>query len=331
MKRGFAKAEVIRTGKKLNQVFQTGIPKIKYVQIATHSRCNADCLFCPYIESQHHANKGIMTDETWKRILDNLTMFRDTLQKICPYLMQEPLIDKTIFDKIAMIYQYFPEVCVEISTNGAALTQVAVDRLFSVFAGRKHDIWVSHHGIDKETLEHIMKIDYQKSTENLINLIRESDGRFQIRIRGAGRSRAVDKTFFTRDQYLQYWREMADLHDLNMTNVSIDSFDFHDRAGTLTREDRGANQLNGGIVRKIDKANPFYCPRIDQWLHFMWDGSIRMCCMDYHHEVKLPNINEMSLIDYFESRAYETLVGQVGGSVSSPDNFICKRCTSPGG
>ena len=53
--------------------------------------------------------------------------------------------------------------------------------------------------------------------------------------------------------------------------------------------------------------------------------------MDYHHEVKLPNIQDMSLLDYFDSDEYYNLVGMVGGEIASPDDFICKRCTSPGG
>jgi hypothetical protein len=307
-------------------------PAIRYVQIATHSRCNADCLFCPFSESEHFKHPGMMTDETWQQILANLVPFKDSIEKVCPYLMQEPLIDKTIFAKIADLYRVLPNTAIEISTNGAALTEATVEKLFALFDGRKHDIWVSHHGVDKETLEHIMQIDYQKSTDNLIRLLKMSDGRFRIRIRGAGRSKAVDKTFFTHEQYMAYWGEMFHKHDINQVNVHVDSFEFHDRAGGLHREDRGACDLNRGKVRDIGPGHKqFYCPRVDQWIHIMHDGSIRLCCMDYHHEVKLPNINDMSLLDYFHSDEYLQIVLQVRGLAESPENFICKRCTSPGG
>lgn len=307
-------------------------PAIKYVQVATHSRCNADCLFCPYIESKHHAHPGMMKDETWHLILSNLRPWTDSLQKFCPYLMQEPLIDKSIFAKIADIYRCFPKILVEVSTNGAALTEQTVQKLFEQFYGRKHEIWVSHHGIDAESLQHIMQIDYARSTENLIRLLKMSDGQFKIRIRGAGKSKAVDKVFFTRDQYIHYWNDMFERHSINTKNVSVDAFEFHDRAGGLNRTDRGASELNKGIVREIGPGKkPFACRRIDEWIHFMHDGSIRICCMDYHHEVKLPNIHEMSLLDYFHSDEYINLVKMVRGDIDSPENFICKRCTSPGG
>ena len=308
------------------------LPPLKYVQIATHSRCNADCVFCPYIESVHHKHPGMMTDETWNLILDNLVPFGAGLKKICPYLMQEPLLDKSIYAKIAQIYERFPHVTVEISTNGAALTEQAVEKLFAVMGGRSHDIWVSHHGIDRETFEHIMQIDYQRSTENLIRMLKMSNGRYNIKIRGAGKSKAVNRTFFTREQYVQYWERTFTDHEINRANVSVDAFEFHDRAGSLKREDRGANELNQGIVRQIGPGHrPFSCTRINEWIHFMHDGRIRICCMDYHHEVQLPSIHDMSLLDYYHSQAYIGLVNCVSGRTESPADFICKRCTSPGG
>jgi hypothetical protein len=308
------------------------LPNIKYVQVATHSRCNANCVFCPYIESAHAANHGMMSDETWNLILMNLVPWKSSLEKFCPYLMQEPLIDKTIFTKIEDVYRYFPDTCVEISTNGAALTDSTVDKLFSLFDGRKHDLWVSHHGIDSETLRHIMQIDYDKASANLINLLKKSDGRFNIKIRGAGESKAVDKVYFTQQQYTEYWNDNFRKHGINTNNVSVDSFQFHDRAGTLFREERGACNLNKGKVRDIGPGHkPFACNRVSEWLHFMNNGDIRLCCMDYHHEVKLPNINQMSLLDYFHGPEYLDIVMKVSGRAVSDDDFICKRCTSPGG
>ena len=67
-------------------------------------------------------------------------------------------------------------------------------------------------------------------------------------------------------------------------------------------------------------------PFIFQWIHIMYDGTIRICCMDYRGEVKLPNLNDISLIDYFRSHDYKHLVDMVTGNINLPDDFICKRC-----
>lgn len=307
---------------------------IRNVQIQTHSRCNANCVYCPYIESQHHQNPGVMSDQLWEKVLRDLTPFADGINqgKVCPYLMQEPLIGKSIFDKIEQIYFVFPRTQVEISTNGAALTGRVVDRLLEVFAGRRHEVWVSHHGINAETLEHVMQINYDRAHANLINFLRTSDGRLRIKIRGAGESRDGKHRYFTRQEYLEYWRKNLCEHGIHPKNINIDAFTFHDRAGTLHRVDREAYKLNIGKIRDIGPGHePFHCRRLDQWVHIMYDGRIRLCCMDYHGEVELPSLQDMTLAEYFESDAYRKLVGMVTGSEESPDNLICKRCVSPGG
>ena len=53
--------------------------------------------------------------------------------------------------------------------------------------------------------------------------------------------------------------------------------------------------------------------------------------MDYHGEVRLPSLADMTLVEYFESDAYRRLVDQVTGAVETPESFLCKRCISPGG
>lgn len=310
------------------------LPDIRNVQVMTHSQCNANCWYCPHVESEHNtANPGQMSEETWHLILANLRPFSDGINrgKFVPYLMNEPLIDKTLFSKIADIYRCFPRTCVEVSTNGAALTNDVTDKLLESVHNKRHEIWVSHHGINSETLTFVMQINYERSTENLLNLIRKSNGRYSIKIRGAGESRDGKHKLFSRQEYLDYWARMADQNKLNMKNVSIDAFTFHDRAGTLHRTERDANLLNMGTIRKIDPQHPFACRRVDEWIHFMWDGRIRLCCMDYHGEVPLPNINDVSLLDYFHGAEYYELVETVSGRVPCHPGFICTRCTSPGG
>ncbi len=311
------------------------IPMIRYVQVQTHSRCNADCVFCPYIESWHAAHPGRMSETLWQKILHDLTPFASGINKgkFLPYLMQEPLIDPSIFHKIRDIYTHFPTTTVELSTNGMALTPKVVDQLLDIFGKpqHKHQIWVSHHGIDADSFEYIMKLDYAKAHQNLIHLLQRSEGRLRIRLRGLGHERNGKHSFFTPQNYRDYWRmNFAQFH-INPNNVQIDAYTFHDRAGTLRREERHANQFNSGIVRKIDPENRFYCPRIDLWVHIMWEGTIRLCCMDYHGEVALPNLQNISLLDYFQSEAYHDLYAQVTGQQPSSSNFICTRCTSPGG
>ena len=312
---------------------QHALPDIRFVQVQTHSRCNADCLYCPYTESWHAANPGTMSDELWGKVLRDLAPLAGINRgKFLPYLMQEPLLDPTIFDKIEQVYAAFPGTRVEISTNGAALSERNVQRLIRTLAGKKHTIWVSHHGVDKGTFERIMALDHEKSLDRLIRFLKTARGKLRVVIRGAGESRDGRTRFFSLDDYREFWQRTLDEHRIDAQHISIDAFRFHDRAGALQRSNRGASRLKVGKVRDLGPDRPpFRCQRTDRWLHIMYDGRIRLCCMDYHGVVELPSVADVTIVEYLRSDAYRDLVDTVEGRRESPEDFICKRCIAPGG
>jgi len=312
---------------------RTGLPMIRNVQIQTHSHCNANCVICPRAESWHAAHPGEMSDAVFRRILDELRPFSFCINRgrVNPYLMQEPLLDPKLFERIEMIWQRLPGTIIGLSTNGVALTEDVRRKLVATLAGRKHVIWISHHGIDAPTLRRVMDLDGQLATRRIVELLKLADGRLRVEIRGAGRSFDGRVQLFSDRAYRDHWRAIFRSAEVNPWNVHVGTFAYHDRAGTIHRADRGANENNLGFRRRVDREHPFHCERIDEWVHFMYDGTIRICCMDYHGEVTLPNIMDVTLSDYFRSDTYRDLVGKVSGLSPSDPDFIFKRCASPGG
>ena len=306
---------------------------LRYVQIQTTSRCNADCVFCPYVESWHADHPGQMTDALWTKLLHDLEPFEAGLSQgmVAPYLMNEPLLDPKIGPRISSIYASFPKTMVQIATNGSALTEKRVDELLTRLEGHKHQIWVSFHATRPDHLRAIMRLDFERALANIRYLLRAADGQFRILLRGSGTQKSKATTWFSADDYRAFWLAEFEAHALKTEKVHVDAFAFHDRAGTLRRTDRGANALNQGVVRQIDPDHPFDCPRLDQWLHVLWDGRIRLCCMDYHGEVELPSLADSSIQAYLASAIYRQTCETVRGASPSPDGFICTRCTSPGG
>jgi len=317
-------------------------PRIKNVQIATHSRCNANCVFCPYVESWHHDNPGVMAIDVWRRILSELNspIVRPYIStgKICLYLMQEPLLDPLITQKMGEIYEAFPDITIELSTNGAALTPKRTEQIIEVVRHnqRKLDFWISHHGISSTTVDEIMRIDPSKATTNILTFIQRAHETLDsdyctVVLRGAGFDFSRRIVYFTGLEYATYWDSLLQHHGIsrNRQLLVYDYFGFHDRAGTIKRIERNANSLSYGVVRKIDTEHPLECARLTEWLHFMYDGSIVLCCMDYHREVSLPNIMHISLEDYFSSPQYQMLKAIFSGEQPSPSGFICTRCSQP--
>ena len=76
------------------------------VQIQTTSVCTGKCIICPYLESWHKNNPGVMSDAIFHSILEQLCSF--LVLKICPSLENKPLADPLIFPRIAKIRAAFP-------------------------------------------------------------------------------------------------------------------------------------------------------------------------------------------------------------------------------
>jgi hypothetical protein len=198
--------------------------------------------------------------------------------------------------------------------------------LVEVFPRVNNEICISFHGINKETFNFIMGLDFDKCKENVLSLIDKSQNHnLNIVIRGAGIARTQKNKmpqWFNEKDYQKFWNMELNKHGFKKLPV-INFFTYHDRAGQIHR-----NEIN---FSKIIRPNleGFYCHRVDQWLHFFYTGELILCCMDYHRETVFGNIEKNTLDEILASEIFINLVKETIGERISPENFICKKCISP--
>ncbi len=296
------------------------------VQIQTSSSCNAACIMCPYPESWHRKNPGVMQDSTFSRIMDQISNLK--INKICPYFQNDPLMDKKIFLRINEIKKRLEFNILEISTNANSMSEKRSELLADELKDIPHDIWLSFHGVDSSAYENITGLSFDRCLRHIIYLLKISqDIPLNIAIVGAGmplNDAIRHEKNFTRNDYLNFWNRIF-LENNIRKKPRVVHFRYHDRAGTIRR-----NSINMQKTIRRDLTN-FYCPRIDQWLHFLYSGELVLCCDDYHREQVFGNITTADLDDILCGEKYQILNAQVAGQVPSPDDFICKRCINPGG
>lgn len=296
------------------------------VQIQTTSICNGKCVMCPYLDSWHKENPGRMSDAVFERVLSQLAGKK--LKKVCVYLENEPLVDPKIFDRIAAIKKRLDFTSLEVSTNASGLDAAAVSRLAELMSDVEHEIWISFHGMDKRTHEGIMGLDFERCLGNVMALLRMAEeSPLKVLIRGAGQgvTRELRHDFeFTREQYLAFWEGQFEKHGLRR-KPDVTWFRYHDRAGTIRRN---AIRLKRPVRSEL--RGPA-CPRVDQWLHFLYTGEMILCCMDYHKETVFGNIMDEDLNAILSGPRWKAMRKMALGQSPSPEDFICKRCISPGG
>ncbi len=151
------------------------------IQIQTDSRCNARCVFCGYTDTHKSLPQGAMDEDLFKKIIDECG--HHWIGRISPYLMNEPLMDRNLPDKIAYINaRRKPITKTKINSNGALLTEDMSEGL--VKAGLRH-LWISVQGYSEETYRQSMNLSLAKTLDNI-------DRFLDIRARLGGQAAQAD-------------------------------------------------------------------------------------------------------------------------------------------
>lgn len=302
---------------------------MRNVQIQTISTCNSRCDYCPWKDSWFKDNPGTMSDELFTDILNKLKPYENELNtgKFCPYLMNEPLTDKKMIDRIKQIYKTFPNVMIELSTNAELLTADKRKSLISIMKDKKHSIWISCPGITEEQINNVMHINGKKVLENTKALIIESNGKLNITVKGFLYSFDSKVKYLHPRKYIRYWRKFFEENDINTKYVNVEASSFHSRSGNVNID----NWESKEIVRHITPNSRFYCARIDNWIHFLYNGDMVLCCNDYFRETVINNIKDLTIEEHLQSKSFKKMKDNVLGNVITDKNFLCNRCTRIGG
>jgi len=261
-----------------NRITRRPIPAFpRTIQIQTFTGCNADCIFCPYGETYGTQPKGKMPMDLFHRIIDESA--EHGVRRISPYLMNEPLMDRDLFDKVRYINEKIPDCKVVITTNGHFLTPPVVDAILATGDGI-HKIYVSFQGIDKESYEQTMRgnMDYDRTMANVNHFIETQ------RSRGTTRPQLwitmVDTAVIDARKAVAYWRSRGVASKYT------------------TLENRGGNIKDAENFSRT-RAMSYYttCTRLFKQAYIMFNGDLVLCCVDYSREQVLGNIVGSSIHD----------------------------------
>ena len=289
------------------------------IQIQTTGTCNARCAMCPYKNSWFIDNYGIMKEELFDKIINQID--KNYSSKICPYLMNEPFADPYMIRRIEKLKKRFKKATIEVSTNAELLDDYKIKGIVDLLDSNDKII-ISHHGIDKETLENTMKIKYFKTINNIIHLIRKLNGKIPIAIQTMAYSKDNKYRYFNTRKVKRYWNKIFYESNLSWNNVWLSTLEFHNRAGNVKIDGWDYNKK----VRDIGPDNLFYCPKFDKSLNVLWNGETVLCCMDYMHETPYGDLNTQTIEEIFDSDKYHKTIDICSGKVESSDDMICKRC-----
>ncbi|HVR28141.1 MAG TPA: radical SAM protein, partial [Thermoanaerobaculia bacterium] len=99
--------------------------RLKYVSLESHTACNQSCYFCPV--SIAPRDDHFMPTELYRRIVGELTAWRDTIEAVFMISYNEPTIDKRFVELVGILRE--ARLPPAVLTNGTGLTPERADAL----------------------------------------------------------------------------------------------------------------------------------------------------------------------------------------------------------
>ena len=273
--------------------------------IETTSICNAGCVMCPHTAMKR--KKELMRDETFDLIIKKLK--REGIGPLAVILngFGDPLTDQKIFDRVRTIKKEFPGTIVKFYSNLGLANDKVIENILN---SGLDEINVSFNGYDRENYEKTMGIDFQKTLDNLKNLIAEKNkaqSLLKIRISMA----LVSHNTGDEKKFIKFWRDKVD-------SVSVNKIHTYNNS---VEDVSGKNKIN---FRK-----PAYpCKYLWNTIVFGTGGDIYLCCLDYEGRCNFGNISENGILDVFYGEGFNNIREKhLKNDVKSID--MCSACYTP--
>lgn len=248
-------------------------PLFTRIQIQTVSWCNRSCVFCP--SGTFPVPKTFMALEVYQRIIEQLHDLRFD-GRISPYLMNESLLDKRLPDLIAYARERCPASWIAINTNGDALSERLIDRLFDA-------------GLN---CMDVNAYDNRSQYERYVALAaRVAARRHDLTCNTGYHDPTFNDTALPRTTKILHCRDMSDWESR-----------FRTRQATP-----GLTNRSGNVPGARDLGAPLAlgCERPFQQMYVNHRGEAVLCCNDWRFEVVMGDTATASLLDIWTNAKYQ--------------------------
>jgi radical SAM protein with 4Fe4S-binding SPASM domain len=248
-----------------------------------------------------------MSDQVFKKIIQAIKTDKISPTAIILNGFGDPLTDNKIIYRINRLKTSFPSSAIKIYTNLSLASQSTLKNLIK---SGLDEINISLNGIDRQSYQKIMGLDYSRVVNNLRQLIKvrnKSRSDLIIRLSYA----LIEKNEKNYSKFVKRWKKAVD---------SVSTNKVHSYSQTF---------LPQGKIHTIDfNRKPFPCKNIFNTVVFTVTGDISLCCLDYEASHTFGNIQEKRPLEIFNSIKFNQY-RQAHLSSNLSKLPICNKCYAP--
>jgi len=265
---------------------------------------------CP-VHARSERKKGVMAFRLFKKIVDQMEPYKKHITKFDLWGLGEPLIDKTLDDKIRYAKgKGFTNLA--IATNADLLTEEVAKKLL---VAELDTIIFSIDGTTKQTHEKIrVRTDFDR-------LVKNSHRTIEMRDAGNYKTRFVFR-FIRQKSNVSEWESFREYWKKYISEEKGDiviGYDVHTWGGEI--DVHATHELS----QKVPEQLP--CHHVFDRLIILRDGTVPLCCSDLHHaEYAFGNVRNASPIDIFNNPRAQS-IRAIHNSGKRNSLKICSDCT----
>lgn len=249
------------------------------IGIETVGRCNAKCSFCPHGDLDRKFS--IMEDKIFDKIISDLEKIPSNIPiNIFPNWVNEPFMDRKIFTRLKRINACLPQATLSIFTN----FNVVNKKFFQEFSQIKNIrlMNVSFNSGNKEEYEKVMKIDFERTVQNLKTLMTKNR----------------EENFFDSPVCLSRVASLSEGDDRYHDECEQVFSEFVPGVDFITRVKNRTNWLGESELEQSQIPNDLPC---NSWfdINISCTGMVPHCCMDAKGTYSIGDVNESSVLEIY--------------------------------
>ena len=269
----------------------------QFVSLETYAKCDAKCNFCPYVSIERIGTK--MSDELIAKIVSDIG---DLDQSVPLFItlarINEPFLDKRIFDVANAINKVAPHAEFIYFSNGSPLVDDTLDKVEQL--PRTFCLSLSFNDHRKSQYEEIMQIPYDRA-------LRRFDAIHERKAKGS----------------LPFWTRVSKVADNSEQDQAFIDF-VAERWPLFDVSVYRRATWTGSVLTDSSVVPDAGC---HQWfsIGFYADGSDPFCCMDANGKFQHGDIKKQHLLEIYNHDFRKNIREKV---TNRKDVAYCKGCAS---
>jgi radical SAM protein with 4Fe4S-binding SPASM domain len=248
------------------------------------NKCNLNCLFCPTGTGSMKRERGLMSEDTFRRIIEDI-MGRSIGINIARW--GEPMLHPKLVEWIKMLKA--DGHIVHLNTNGILLNKNYIEQLLN---SGLDSIKFSFQGIDKKSYEEMRQgANWEKYISSIKTMYNARGARPYM---NAG----TTTTYETNEQIELFINEMSKICDsVTIGKTKLEHIELEKT--TVLKEEQKKLLSNLKHKQSLKKKHFVICPEIFGRLSIDWDGKVSGCCQDYDRYLIVGDIHRDTLYEIF--------------------------------